>query len=153
DPVLFSSGGPPFVFTSGLTPTDSQNYLAVQGTNDGFFPFVLNSYKFQTDSQVKAMLLGMTGVYESFNSGLVINNVSPAGISGNVTALAYGARNNPDAAYVATDQGQLFVRAAPGPTFTPMTSPCWAAGAFAQRIVMTPDDYRIAYVLDNQGNI
>jgi hypothetical protein len=69
-----------------------------------------------------------------------------------VSALTY-ARNNANVAYVGTTTGQLFVRTAAPSTYSAMTAPAWDYGAYATEIVVDPEDYRTAYVLDNNGKV
>lgn len=108
-------------------------------------------------SRAGQILLGLTGLYESFNQGDVIANVSPKDASGNnllvgnVTALVYGV-DNPDAAYVATSSGQLFQRTSPGATFHPISVP-WLTGVSAKLIVVDPNEVQIAYVLDTYDRV
>jgi hypothetical protein len=76
-----------------------------------------------------------------------------------ITALAYGGRlngvNEDRVAYVGTSIGELFVRTSVhnvlGP-FTASPSPPFA-GAYVRDIVLDPDDYRTAYVLDGYNRI
>jgi hypothetical protein len=138
--------GTAFPFFGGLNPADYKTYTAQFFKNDGSFPFVLNSYK---QVRLKPILMGMTGVYESFDAGATINNVSPQGMTGNVTTLASGVPTNADAAYFATSTGQIWVRTIAGANFTQTN---WK-GAAAQRIVIDPDNYRIAYIVDSSAKV
>jgi hypothetical protein len=143
--------GKPFNIFGGLNAADFANYVANFQKTDGSFPFVLNSYK---QIRLKPILMGMTSVYESFDAGATINNVSPQGMSGNVTALASGVPTMPDAAYVATSNrntgvAQIFVRNSPGASFWQTN---WK-GAAVQRIVIDPDTWSTAYVVDSNGKV
>jgi hypothetical protein len=141
-----SLGGPQF---SGLNPADQA--LAQTAAP---FPFVLNRVN------SGRMLIANAGVYESrvgpsgnpILTGDVIDNVTPAGMTGNVSALAYGAPEDPNFAIVGTNSGQLFVRTGSGPTFVPLNVP-WGVGTSALAIVLAPDDFRTLYVLDSSGHV
>jgi hypothetical protein len=137
-------------FGSGLRFDDYVTYVNnAEAQLDNFFPIALNDYIVRP----KALLFGITGVYESFDTGTHINDVTPSGIKSFVTSLAYGTQTKPFAAYVGSIAGQLFVRSTPGATFQPMTTPAWGELNWAQRIVIDPEDYRIAYLLDAQNQI
>jgi hypothetical protein len=137
---------------TGLNSTDQTRLTNEADHTDEFFPFALHP------TQGGRLLYGMTGVYESFDGGDTIFKVTPVDssgkslINGNVSALTY-AQNNPDAAYVATNKGQLFVRTSSTAGFSAMTPPQWTAGAYAKQIVVDPIDYQTAYVLDSTGDI
>ncbi|HZU36340.1 MAG TPA: sialidase family protein, partial [Gemmataceae bacterium] len=135
---------------TGLNATDKKNWYFPPNTfgGDGSFGVVTNPY---AGSRI---LFGLTGLYESFNGGDNISVVTPAfNSNATVSALAYGNSNNVNAAYVGTSTGQLFFRTTSGAAFLPISTPPWAANAFAQKIVMDPDIPGLAYVLDNFGAI
>jgi hypothetical protein len=135
----------------GLNGTDAPLYQNNLNT-DTSYPFILNTHSGNTPNE--PMLFGMTGIYESDNDGTNVNDLSPPfGMSGMVKGLAYGTIKNSAAAYFTTDAGDIFVRNNPGKTFAKVPAPPWEAGAFARKIVMDPDDYHIAYVLDSNNNV
>jgi hypothetical protein len=134
---------------SGLNPTDRSN-LKQTPPPDASFVYALNP------ANAKRLLVGLTGLYESSNQGDVVTQVTPTDafgnslLTGNVTAITYGV-NNSDAAYVGTDTGQLWVRTTTGATFQQITT--WPSTGVPVRIVVDPNDYRIAYVLDTNGKV
>ncbi|HVA50216.1 MAG TPA: DUF4214 domain-containing protein [Pirellulales bacterium] len=143
--VNLAAAGTPTVAGSGV--------LAADWGSIGPFPLVLNSV------DPSRMLLGYHGLYESLATdasgnpaltGDVVQNVTPAAMKGTVTALAYGGRSasgdNPDVAFVGTSSGQLFVRTAAGGPFTPVTA---YSGGAVRSIVLLPDDWQTAYVMDD----
>jgi hypothetical protein len=143
--------GTAFPLFGGLNKSDLATYVANFQQTDASFPYALNSYK---QTRVKPILMGMTGVYESFDAGTTINDVSPPAMSGNVTALASGVPTMPDAAYFATSNpgagvAQIFVRSRPGASFTQTNWP----GAAVRRIVIDPDNWQIAYAVDSSGKV
>jgi hypothetical protein len=152
NPSLLAAPGGPYTFGSGLNLADQFSYLQNAGARDGFFPIALNSYQFADNSQKKVLMLGMTGIYASSDFGNTVINLSPAGMAGNVSAIATGTPTTPDAAYFGTNAGQLFAWSHPDAKFVPMTVPPWG-GASARRIVIDPDNYSTAYVLDTSGRV
>jgi hypothetical protein len=139
----------------GLNNTDAN---LVQ-TNPGSGTFVLNTHSPKSSSE--PMLFGMTAIYESTNGGTNVTNVSPLfGMSGMVQSIAYGTIKNSEAAYFTTNTpGQIWVRNSLGPNsgFASVELPSpdqgWTSTTVAQKIVMDPDDYHIAYVLDSNNNV
>src|SRR5262249_17535343 len=129
--------------------------------SNGSFPFALDSLGSFSDVSLtnpEPLLYGMTGIYESFNKGTTIVDVSPTNASGNpemngsVTSIAYGTQNNASAACFTTGGGQIWMRNDSGKNFASVTTPSWGA-AYALKIVMDPLDYHTVYVLDNQNNV
>jgi hypothetical protein len=140
-------------FGQGLDAADAQ--LASQEDFNPF-PFVLNA----NDSS--RMLLGSNGVYESapyqddlfsLPAGDIITDVTPAGMKGQVTTLAYGTSDNANAAFVGTNAGELFRRTGTGATFSSLTPPWMEKDASARKIIFDPGNSGIAYVLDNYNRI
>jgi hypothetical protein len=146
---------------SGLNPTDQQtmNSATTDGSGEDFIQYALNTQSGITDPE--PMLYGMTGIYESIDGGDHVTDVSPPGMSGVVTSLAYGSQNSGLAAYVATrptgQSGQIWVRNdlaqnLPSQTFALLPPPNWG-NAYALKIVMDPADYHFAYVLDSSNQV
>jgi hypothetical protein len=131
---------------TGLTANNDQTNLnnLVNAQTDASFIYALSP------ANPNRLLVGLTGLYESTDQGATVTNVGPTGLSGNVTAITYGV-NNADAAYVGTDGFQLWVRTQPGATFQQITT--WPSTGAPVRIVVDPDDYHIAYVLDTNGKV
>jgi hypothetical protein len=134
---------------SGLNAADRK----VNGLNP--FPFILDTV------DPRRMLLGTNGVYESrlrapdgtsIPTGDVIDNVTPTGMVGTVSAMAYGDLNNPNAAYVGTTGGGLYFRSSTGASFTQIPAPPWG-NASARKIVMDPSAPPICYVLDSSDRV
>jgi hypothetical protein len=139
-----------FIPYSGLNLADAQT-MSTNGTYSVSYPFILNTLSGITDPE--PLLLGMTGIYESFDGGNTVANLSPPGMTGNVKGLAYGSSNSGLAAYFTTDTGQIWVRNNPGQTFAFVPPPSWGFDVYARKIVMDPDDYHNAYVLDSNNNV
>jgi hypothetical protein len=83
-------------------------------------------------------------VWESFDQGNSFFEVTPASMQGNLSSFAYGV-NNPDAAYIVTDQGEVFVRSTAEGTFTAAQTPS-SFSAGIDGVVVDPFDYHTAYV-------
>ncbi len=138
---MLAAAATPGTALSGLQNAD-QNAGALLA------PMVLNTI------DQRLMLIGLNGVYEDNNNaglaGDIITDITPAGITGQVHALAYGGSragiNFTQIAYVGTTNGQLFVRGEAG-GFTQQTVP--GTGEIRD-IVLDPADWRIAYVM--RGN-
>jgi photosystem II stability/assembly factor-like uncharacterized protein len=142
--VLMAASTSPGTAYSGLNTTDQNN---VQGFADVSFVYALNP------ANANRLLVGLTGLYESTNQGDILRTVTPTGLSGNVSAITYGV-NNANAAYVGTDSAQLWVGTSAGGTWTwQQITGNWPSTARAVRIVVDPNDYRIAYVLDKNGKV
>jgi hypothetical protein len=140
--VMLAAAGTPGTALSGLNPTD-------RTAGAGLNPFVLNSI------DPRLMLIGATGLYEdnntAGNAGDIIANITPAGMTGFVRALAYGGRragtDYTQIAWVGTQNGQLFVRGETGGFVARATG---GVGQISD-IVLDPDDWRTAYVLQGNG--
>jgi hypothetical protein len=143
---------------SGLNDADRGTMLneSTAGAGGSSIQFVLNTQSGITDPE--PMLYGMTGIYESIDGGDTVWDVSPPNMSGLVTALAYGSGNSGLAAYVATNTGLIYVRNdltqdLPSQTFALLSPPQWGFDVYARKIVMDPDDYHNAYVLDSNNHV
>jgi hypothetical protein len=155
--------------SSGLDPTtDLATYTNNFHNKDQFFPIALDPYP---QGSPMPLMFGMTHLYESFDEGNTIYDVTPAGSTGNVLTMAWGAMNdpgtavsfdptNPGAAYFSTDTGQLWVRTTndTGGQFVPvpltdLTGSGLAAGALIQKIIISQFDYHTAFLLDSNNNV
>jgi|GEM_PF-2056942 len=133
------------------TPGTARSGLNIADQNAGasLNPFVLNA----TDARL--MLVARSGVYEdnnpAGNAGDIINNITPAAMTGQARALVYGGFRAgvafPEIAWVGTQGGQLFVRGEGAAAFTQQFT--GGAGQISD-IVLDPDNWMHAYVL--QGN-
>jgi uncharacterized repeat protein (TIGR01451 family) len=92
---------------------------------------------------------GANSVYESFNQGNTITQINGPGANQN--AMAYGGRSggvdNPDVLYVGSGSA-VFVRTTAGANLTP-TAALPAGGGTVRDVVLDPDDWRSAYVIDS----
>jgi hypothetical protein len=153
--VPLASINTPTTNYSGLNNVDRATILGFQPTGtDNYFPFALNSLGSFSDVSLtdpEPLLYGMTGIYESFDRGSTVLDVSPPGMSGNVKAIAYGSENNVYAAYFSTDSGQIWMRNGFGQIFASV--PQLPGGAYAVKIATDPLDYHNVYALDNRGNV
>jgi hypothetical protein len=139
---------------SGLNATDQSSLQQNAGRIDASFPFAING------SNPDRLLIGLTGIYESTDRGDVVTDVTPKDpsgnslMSGNVSALAYGI-DNPEAAYVATDKGELWIRSStsgPNAGFKQFTLPGYFEG-YIRDMVVDPFDWKTAYFLGTQGEV
>jgi hypothetical protein len=87
-----------------------------------------------------------TRLLESFDQGDSVHDITPAGMSGNISAFAYGV-DNPSAAYVGTSSGQLFLR---GSGTGPPTQVTSYSGWLAQvnDIAVDRSDWRKAAIIN-----
>jgi uncharacterized repeat protein (TIGR01451 family) len=92
---------------------------------------------------------GSNSVYESFNQGNTIAEINGPGANRN--AMAYGGRSggadNPDVLYVGSGSA-MFLRTTAGADLAPTAALPAGAGA-VRDVVLDPDDWRSAYVVDN----
>ncbi len=139
--VMLAAAATPGTALSGLQNAD-------QNAGAALAPMVLNTI------DQRLMLIGLNGVYEDNNNaglaGDIITDITPAAMTGQVHALAYGGSragmNFTQIAYVGTTNGQLFVRGEAG-GFVQRTVP--GTGEIRD-IALDPADWRIAYVM--RGN-
>ncbi len=93
---------------------------------------------------------GANSVYESLDQGDTITEIGP-GIGVNPDAIAYGGRrsaaDNADVVYVGSGD-QVFTRTAAGEAMQPTASSF--PGGFVRDIVLDPDDWMTAYVIDSE---
>src|SRR5262249_28459617 len=142
-----SPGGSMF---SGL---DGADQLLTNGADFNPFPFVLNAV------HPNRMLLANNGLYISVEkdsqghpipTGDVIRDISPAH-TGTFLVPAYGVPSNDGVIYVATTTGELYVHSTANGGFSQAQTP-WATTSFfsfsGAIIVIDPNDYHTAYVLD-----
>jgi hypothetical protein len=143
-----TAGGP---VGSGLNPAD-------QAVDRGaYIPFALDTLDPQR------LLIGYNGLYEdpqnpTDQTGDVIINVTPSGLSGTVSALAYGGTSggtaNLDLAFVGTTAGQVFVRTALGTgnnyaNFMLVTT--FSTGSIVRSISLDPSDGLTAYLVTSDS--
>jgi hypothetical protein len=136
-------------YGSGLSSADQQ---VTDGT---YIPFVLDS------ADPQWLLIGYNDLYVSTDQGDVIADVTPSGVSGPFTALAFGGTANPNVAVAGTSSGQLFVSVnansggTAGATFTLATT---FANSVVRSIAFDPNDWHTVYIVttsttDNSGHI
>ncbi len=104
-------------------------------------------------------IFGYNGLYEDADpsgatpTGSIVNDVTPAGMTGTVESLLYGGKragvNYNQVVYMTTTTGQLWVRSEFGPVFTNITAALTAASGQTGSIysvVGDPDNYRHIFV-------
>jgi hypothetical protein len=132
---------------NGLNPADQQYLQKNVFGKDAWFQVAINP------GQANRLLIGTTHIYESFNQGDNLTDVTPQNpftgqylLTGTVSSIAWGI-NNTDAAYVGTSTGQLFLRTSANGAFN-ATNVSWPWGSSAvTQVVVDPVDYHTAYVL------
>lgn len=120
-----------------LTPIGSASVSA-----QFYTPLALNSI-----SPMRLIIGGANGVFESANRGDTVRLIGP-GIVANESGqdcLAYGAADNADAIYVGSDN-TVFVRDAAHPAA--LTASATYPGGTVMSVVMDPDHWKTAYVID-----
>lgn len=146
--LLLASSATPAVRESGVNATD-RNFA-------GFtrIPFQVNPV------DPEYLLIGMTGVYTSSNRGDTVTNITPAGMTGQATAVVYGGTVGGsvvrDLAYVGTSRGDVFARFDSGALVTTgfgaaIGSP--GTGVGVRDIEVDPDNSRTVYVLDDVSRV
>jgi uncharacterized repeat protein (TIGR01451 family) len=97
----------------------------------------------------RLVLGGANSVYESLNQGNTITEINGPGANQN--AMAYGGRSggvdNQDVLYVGSGSA-VFLRTTAGADLAP-TAPLPAGGGTVRDVVLDPDDWRSAYVIDS----
>src|SRR5262249_5837142 len=146
--VLLASSAAPTTALAGLKPADqTDKRFTVR-------PYVLNTI------DPSKMVIGAAGVYESQKNaggaesrGDIVADITPAGMTGFVRALAYGGKsggaNRTGILFVGTDAGELFVR---GPSATAAYANLVLVRSFTDAngikdIVLDPDDWQTAYIV------
>jgi hypothetical protein len=127
--------------------------LTVVGGGAVLVPQFYTPIKLNAIDPTRLIIGGANSVYESLNQGDTITEVGPGIVvndSLGLEAIAYGGRSggvdNPDVLYVGSGS-QVFVRtaAAPAPLLVSATYP----GGDVVDIVLDPDDWMTAYVIDS----
>src|SRR5262249_55798934 len=90
-------------------------------------------------------------LFETHDQGDRVDEITPAGVMGNISAFAYGA-DNPNAAYVGTSSGQLFLRAN-GVGAPQAVANYPGAGAQVDDIAVDRTDFRKAAVIADDGRV
>ena len=137
-------------FLRFASPTDP---ISFKGLEDNTANIVSRQSRFVLNlvDPRQAMLAITDKLYEdndpAGNAGDVVAKVTPAGLTGFVSSITYGGRQNglnlARIAYVGTDSGQLFLRGAAG-GFNALTVP--GKGAI-RSVAVDPDNWRNAFVL------
>ncbi len=136
------------VFNAGnLLLSDTDIPLTPLGGNPpvapGFYtPFSLNAV------DAKRLVIGATnGVYESMNQGDTVRLIGPSIVAneGGLDTVAYGAANNVEAIYVGSKM-KVFIRSAARPS--PLKASATYPGGVVMSIVMAPNDWKNAFVID-----
>lgn len=123
--------------------------LTVVGGGAPLIPQFVTPVELNAVDPVRMVIGGGDSTYESLDGGETIMEAGP-GISVNADAAAYSGRrdgaDHPDVLYIGTG-ASVFVRtgAAPDPL---VASPAYTGG-FVRDIVLDPNDFRSAYVIDS----
>jgi len=123
--------------------------LTVVGGGAPLIPQFVTPVELNAVDPVRMVIGGGDSTYESLDGGETIMEAGP-GISVNADAAAYSGRrdgaDHPDVLYIGTG-ASVFVRtgAAPDPL---VASPAYTGG-FVRAIVLDPNDFRSAYVIDS----
>jgi hypothetical protein len=139
-PVKMASAQTPNQIGSGLDASDQ----AVDG--GAYIPFVLDT------ADPQWLLIGFNGLYFSTDQGDILTDVTPAGVKGQFTALAFGGASggtaNPNAAFAGTSDGQLFVSTNAGTAGTVFNlAETFAKGSVVRSIALDPSDWHTAYIV------
>jgi hypothetical protein len=136
-------------------PPDNSNTWNVAGFQLGGRPFaaspILSGHLISQSSGGNLYELTIS------DAGIATQNVTPTGVSGNISAITYGV-NNPEVVYFGTATGQLWYRSGSQATFTRLnswsaTTPGTPGAATPLEIVVDPFAWQTAYVLDSNGRI
>jgi hypothetical protein len=134
---LVSTAFPALTVTGGGAPLQAQFVT----------PLELNAI-----NPIRLVIGGSNAVYESLDRGNTITQIGGPGAVGN--AMAYGGRDNPDVLYVGSNVNSdplvpaVFLRTTAGAALTQTAA--LPTGATAVRdVVLDPDDWRSAYVVDS----
>jgi protocatechuate 3,4-dioxygenase beta subunit len=88
---------------------------------------------------------------ESPDQGDTVADITPAGMTGNISVVAYGT-NNPNAAYVGTSSGQLFLRTA-GNGAPQLVGNYPGAGVQVSAIAVDRNDFRKVVIISADGRL
>ena len=127
--------------------------LTVVGGGNPLIPQFYSPLKLNAIVPARLIVGGANGIYESDDFGNTVAAIGPPGVLINdgigFEAIAYGGRSagidNPDVLYIGSG-ARVFVRVAPSPS--PLLITAYAGGT-VRDIVLDPDDWLTAYVIDN----
>jgi hypothetical protein len=145
---------------SGLTQTDKQNwvFLDSSGNYTGFGAdtsfYVAVNQDLPSQISQKNVLLCMNDLYESFDGGDTVSNLTNGlrpNWQGSATYATFGGPGNPTAVYVANSSGQLWRRNSFFDSFVQMPTPNWGGNPI--RMVADPSSSQTLYVLLNNGQV
>jgi len=121
----------------------------VVGGGAPFQPQFVTPVELNAINPTRIVFGGSNSVYESLNQGNTITEINGPGANQN--AMAYGGRSggvdNQDVLYVGSGTA-VFLRTTAGADLAP-TAPLPAGGGTVRDVVMDPDDWRSAYVIDS----
>jgi hypothetical protein len=109
------------------------------GHPSGDFPFVVGL------SSSAPLLIGNNHLYESFDGGDHLTDVTPPGMTGTISAMAYTASMY-NYAWAGTSKGELFIRSTFPGSFVAVSSPTTSAIA---SIAVDPNNIETACILAN----
>lgn len=150
--TLVAGGETTLNFANSFTTTAAMSGITTQDLNlaqDPSARIIMSLNRFDA----RRGIYGLTSVYEDSDpngvTGFIVNNVTPTGMTGRVSAMAYGGRragvNFNQILYVGTSTGQLWLRGEFGVTFSNV-APVPGGGAVTD-VEMDPDDWRRAFVV------
>ena len=143
----FGSTVSPGSFLAGISLQDYDRFAIGQAQLTSPIPIALKLN--QIDS--RRGIYGRTSVYEDSDpngvTGAIVNNVTPPGMTGHVTAFEYGGKRNGvsfnQVLFVGTSTGQVFRRGEFGTAYTELTLP--GTGAITD-IAKDPDNWRNVFI-------
>jgi uncharacterized repeat protein (TIGR01451 family) len=117
-----------------------------------FQPQFVTPLELNAINPTRLVLGGSNSVYESLNQGNTITQITGPGSPGPIpSAMAYGGRSggtdNQDVLYVGAGSA-VFLRTTAGAALAP-TTPLPAGAGTVRDVVLDPDDWRSAYVIDS----
>ena len=146
--------GPTTIVNFG-SPTDPNRGAGLDASDKGLTIFTAKIELNKVDPRL--VMVGNNKLYEDNNpagrAGDVVAQVTPTGLTGQVSAVVYGGRTSGNdvarVAYVGSSNGQLFIRSASG-GFNQVTIP--GTGPI-NSIAVDPDDFRQAYALRSNNQV
>jgi uncharacterized repeat protein (TIGR01451 family) len=121
----------------------------VVGGGAPFQPLFVTPVELNAINPTRLVLGGSNSVYESLNQGNTITEINGPGANSN--AVAYGGRSggvdNLDVLYVGSGSA-VFLRTTAGADLAP-TAPLPTGAGTVRDVVLDPDDWRSAYVIDS----
>jgi Bacterial Ig domain len=122
--------------------------LMVVGGGAAFQPQFVTPLELNAINPTRLVIGGTNSVYESLNKGDTITQINPAPAPAlRANAMAYGSAGNQDVLYVCSGSA-VFLRTTAGGALTQTAALPAGAGTLVD-VVLDPDDWRSAYVIDS----